>query len=70
MEFMNEIEKRNFIRTHLHQIENPALDEIYNKMLSLLNESLLEESEEDIKKGNLITHKDLKQEVSKWRKSK
>ena len=67
---MNEVEKRDFIHSHLHQLEEPVINEIYNKMLSLFNESLIEESEEDIKKGNLVSHEALKQEVLNWRPTK
>lgn len=32
--------------------------------------SLFEESEDDIKNGNLISHETLKQEISSWRAKK
>jgi hypothetical protein len=70
MEIMNVIEKRDFIHSHLHQVKEPAINEMYNKMLSFLNESLIEESEDDIKHGNVMTHEVLKQEVLSWRHSK
>lgn len=67
---MNVIEKRDFIHSHLHRIKEPVIDEMYNKMLSLYNELLIEESEEDIRNGNLISHDALKQEVQNWRHMK
>ncbi len=70
MEIMNKVEKRDFIHSHLHQVGEPVINEIYDKMLSLLNESLIEESEEDIKNGNLVSHEALKQEVLNWRPTK
>jgi hypothetical protein len=70
MEIMNAIEKRDFIHSHLHEIKEPAINEIYDRMLILYNESLIEESEEDIKKGNIISHTVLKQEVHNWRHTK
>ena len=70
MKIMNEVEKRDFIHSHLHQVGEPVINEIYDKMLSLLNETLIEESEEDIKNGNLISHQALKQEVFNWRHTK
>ncbi|MCK4923007.1 MAG: hypothetical protein KAS71_18290 [Bacteroidales bacterium] len=70
MNIMNVVEKRDFIHSHLHQINEPVIDEMYNKMLSFLNEYLIEESEEDIKNGNTVTHEALKQEVHNWRLTK
>ncbi|TAJ14676.1 hypothetical protein DMA11_04705 [Marinilabiliaceae bacterium JC017] len=70
MGIMNVIEKRDFIHRYLHQVKEPVIDEIYNKMRALLNESLIEESEDDIKKGNVITHDALKKEVLNWRHTK
>ena len=70
MNVMNLIEKRDFIHSHLHRVNEPVINEMYNKMLYLLNEFLIEESEEDIKNGNLITHSSLKQEVHNWRHKK
>lgn len=67
MNTMNVVEKRDFILSHLHRVNEPVINEMYNLMLSLLNESLIEESEEDIKNGKLITHEALKQEVQNWR---
>ena len=67
---MNVIEKRDFIHNYLHQVKEPVINELYEKMLSLLNESLIEESEDDIKNGNLTTHEAFKQEVQTWRPTK
>jgi hypothetical protein len=67
---MNSIEKRDFIHSHLHQVNEPELNELYSKMLSVLNEVMIEESEADIKNGDLISHKSLKQDILSWRPTK
>ncbi len=67
---MNVVEKRDFIHSHLHRVNEPVINEMYNTMLSLLNETLIEESEDDIKNGNFITHIELKQEIKNWRHTK
>ena len=70
MKIMNLIEKRDFIHSHLHQVNEPMINEIYSKIASLKNEFLIKESEDDIISGNVITHDSLKQEVHSWRKTK
>lgn len=70
MEVMDITEKRDFIHSHLHQVKEPVLNDIYEKMLALFKEAMLEESEEDIKNGNVISHQSLKQEVLNWRPTK
>jgi hypothetical protein len=67
---MKTIEKRNYIQNHLPEVKEPELDELYKKMLSIVDESLIEESEDDIKKRNLTSHAELKQEILSWRHSK
>lgn len=67
---MNIIEKRDFIHNNLYRVKEPDVDELYQRLLLLINESLIEESEEDIKNGNLTSHEDFKQEVQAWRPSK
>ena len=67
---MDLTDKRNFINTNLNRVNEPAIDELYNKMVDLLNDSLIEESEEDIKAGNLTSHETLKKEISNWRPTK
>lgn len=70
MKAMNVVEKRDFIHSHLHQVKEPIINEMYDKMLSLLNEILIEESEADIHNGNLTNHEAFKQEVQSWRNTK
>ncbi len=70
MGLMNTVEKRDFIHSHLHRVEEPMINDIYDKMLSFLHESLINESEEDIKNGDLISHESLKKEVLDWRCTK
>ncbi|MBI9036183.1 MAG: hypothetical protein JEZ03_17115 [Bacteroidales bacterium] len=67
---MDIVEKRDFIHSHLHIVREAVIDDIYNKMLALFNESLIEESEEEIKNGNLISQESLKQEILNWRPTK
>jgi predicted transcriptional regulator len=70
MKIMNLVEKRNYIHKHLHQIKEPAINELYNKLQSYLDDTLIEESEEDIKNGNLTSHETFEQEVQSWRHTK
>jgi hypothetical protein len=67
---MKTIEKLDFIQNHLHEVKEPALDELYKKMVSLIVDSLIEESEDDIKKGNLTSHASLKEEIQSWKPMK
>ncbi len=67
---MNVVEKRDYIHNHLSKIKEPALNELYDRLTEILEESLLEESEDDIKNGNLTSHEVLKQEVQSWRSTK
>ena len=67
---MNVVEKRDFIHNHLSKIKEPALNELYERLNDILEESLLEESEEDITNGNLTSHEAFKQEVQSWRSTK
>lgn len=67
---MNTLEKKAFIKKNLDNVNEPFLEEVYQKMISFLEDSLLEESEEDIEKGNLTSHDILKREVHQWRKTR
>ena len=66
MEIMKVVEKRDYIHSHLHQIKESAINELYDKLQSYLDDALIEESEEDIKNGDLTSHKAFKQEVQSW----
>jgi hypothetical protein len=70
MEDMNVIEKRDYIHNNLGKIKEPALNELYDRLTVILEESLLEESEEDIRNGNFTSHEVFKQEVQSWRSTK
>ncbi len=70
MKIMNTIEKRDYIHSHLHKINEPAINELYSKMVSFLNETLIIESEDDIRDGNLTSHAEFIQEVQNWRPTK
>jgi predicted transcriptional regulator len=68
---MNLADKRYYIQSHLSEINEPAVNELYIKVKALLNESkLIQESEEDIEAGNLISHEAFKKEVCNWRPTK
>jgi len=67
---MDLVEKRDYIHSHLHQVSEPAIDELYEKLQSFLEESLMEESEGDIQEGNLTAHEAFKQEIESWRPTK
>ena len=67
---MKTVEKRDFIHSHLHRVKEPLINDIYEKMVSSINEILINESEEDIKRGDLMSHELLKKEVLNWRSTK
>lgn len=64
---MKSLEKREFIHRHLHKINDSELDDIYYRIQSLLNDILIDESEQDINNNNLIDHEILKEEIQTWR---
>lgn len=66
----NSIEKRDFIHRNLHKVEEPLINDIYDKVMTSIREGLINESEEDIKQGDLISHETLKEEVLNWRCTK
>ena len=70
MKIMNLVEKRDYIHSHLHHLKEPVINELYDKLQSYLDDALVEESEEDIKNGNLTPHEAFKQEVKSWRHMK
>lgn len=70
MIIMNLVEKRDYIHSHLHRIKEPAVNELYEKLLSYLEDALMEESEEEIRNGELTSHEELKKEVRSWRVTK
>ncbi len=59
---MNLVEKRDYIHSHLHRIKEPAVNKLYEKLLSYLEDALMEESEEDIINGELTSQSDFKKE--------
>ncbi|PWE01046.1 hypothetical protein [Marinilabilia rubra] len=62
--------KRQFIHSHLHQVKEPDVNEIYEKIVTSLNDRKIEESEEDIIEDRLTDHEELKKEIKNWRHSK
>lgn len=67
---MNIIEKRDYIHNHLGKVKESAINELYERLTVILEESLLEESEEDIRTGKFTSHESFKQEVKSWRSTK
>lgn len=67
---MNVAEKIDFISRHLHEVKEPEINIIYHKMRSLLDDSKMDESEQDIAQGKLTSHELFKQEVRSWRPTK
>ena len=67
---MDLVEKRDYIHSHLHQVSEPAINELYEKLHSFLDDSLMEESEGDIRDGTLTAHEVFKQEIESWRPTK
>lgn len=64
------VEKRDYIHNHLGKVKEPALNEIDERLTVILEETLLEESEDDIRTGNFTSHEAFKQEVQSWRSTK
>ncbi len=67
---MNLAEKIEFISQHLHEVNEPEINTIYHKLRSLIEDSKMIESEQDIAQGKLTSHELLKQEVRRWRPAK
>jgi len=72
---MNTIEKRDFIHSHLHQVDDPLIDDFFTKMLSLLNKpgvkltdelkSALDQAIHSLDEGKGIPHKKVMSEMKK-----
>jgi len=62
--------KRQFIHSHLHEVKEPDVNEIYEKIVTSLNDKKIEESEEDIIEDRLTDHEEMKKEIKNWRHSK
>lgn len=52
------------------KVKEPALNELYERLTVILEETLLEESEDDIRTGNFTSHEAFKQEVQSWKSTK
>jgi len=68
MKIMNVIEKRDFIHSHLHQVDEGVINEFYEKLQKneLLKEKLIsraQKSEIDIKSGRLFTRAEIEQKT-------
>ena len=62
--------KREYIQNHLSQVNEPLLDDLYQKVAASVEDLLIEESEEDLLKGNTVSHQELKKEIENWRPTK
>lgn len=77
---MNLIEKRDYIHSHLHELDEQIIDELFKKVISVkakieVNENpiseaqllaTLEEAEDQIEKGDCISLEDLEKESESW----
>ena len=66
---MNSIEKREYIHSHLHQLDDSIVDEFYERLRnnSVLKEKLISramKSEEDIESGNTLTREELENAIT------
>jgi hypothetical protein len=68
MEIMNVIEKRDFIHSHLHQVDEGVINEFYEKLRKndILKEKLIgraRKSENDIQSGRLFSRAEIEQKT-------
>jgi hypothetical protein len=68
MEIMNVIEKRDFIHSHLHQVDEGVINEFYEKLRKndILKEKLISrarKSENDIQSGRLFSRAEIEQKT-------
>ena len=61
---MNTIEKRDYIHSHLHQIDEKAIDEMFEKLQFFINEKELVIGY-DVRTGHPMTKSEFKKEIKK-----
>ena len=66
---MKSIEKREYIHSHLHQLDDNTVDEFYEKLrkTNVLKEKLIsraKKSEKDIESGNILTREELERAIT------
>ena len=66
---MNIVEKRDFIHSHLHQVDESLIDRFYEilRKEEILKEKLVtraEKSEKDIRTGKLFSRAEIEQKTS------
>ena len=66
---MKSIEKREYIHSHLHQLDDNTVDEFYEKLrkTNVLKEKLIsraKKSEKDIESGNVLTREELERAIT------
>lgn len=69
MEIMNILEKRDFIHSHLHQIDDSIIDEVFNKIYSRISDmsddltdelkSALDKGIESLDQGKSSSHEEV-----------
>lgn len=65
---MNVVEKRDFIHSHLHKMDEKTINELYEKLLKgeVLKEKLTGralKSEDDIETGNVFNRRELESRI-------
>lgn len=65
---MNVVEKRDFIHSHLHKIDEETINDLYEKLQNgeVLKEKLTSralKSEDDIKSGNVFSRSELEKRI-------
>ena len=66
---MNTVEKRDFIHSHLHQMDENTINDLYEKLqkVEVLKEKLTTrafKSEDDIQSGNISNRSELERRIS------
>jgi len=69
MEIMNVVEKRDFIHSHLHQVDESLINQFYETLRKeeVLKEKLIsrsKKSENDIETGRVFTRAEIEQKTN------
>lgn len=68
---MNIIEKRNFIRSHLHRADEEIINEFYEKLhkeevIKAKLESRAQKSEDDIRSGKVFSREEIERKTANF----